>query len=270
MSRPVSPDSSRPCASASGNATLEALCPCRTRISSETPGMRRTLSARPPPGKHETRHWSVDGPTGWPPPLPPPPPLLLPVAVLAAVSRRCGRCCVPSPPFRSAPPPVGLARRGGAPAQMVAAGTVIRHSCWVPPLLTQDEYQGTIGPNPARVASDEEPPFDFWPYFDSIAEDDFGGHDFSEGRISYAWQMPGGVYQHVLVDCETPDVFWCWCSTCRAPRSTATTCWICTASTDWPDRAVWRAEPSAAVPSRASPLIPERKCVAVSPGEPTS
>ena len=90
---------------------------------------------------------------------------------------------------------------------MVAAGTVIRHSCWVPPLLTQDEYQGTIGPNPARVASDEEPPFDFWPYFDSIAEDDFGGHDFSEGRISYAWQMPGGVYQHVLVDCETPDVF---------------------------------------------------------------
>ena len=90
---------------------------------------------------------------------------------------------------------------------MVAAGPVIRHSWRVPPLLTEDEYQSTIGPDPTRVGPDDEPPFDFWPYFDSIPEADFGGHDFSAGRISYAWQMPGGVYQHVLVDCDTPDVF---------------------------------------------------------------
>ena len=90
---------------------------------------------------------------------------------------------------------------------MVAAGPVIRHSCLVPPLLTEDEYQGTIGPDPTRVGPDEDPPFDFWPYFDAIAVDDFGGHDFSAGQVSYAWQMPGGVYQHVLVDCDTPDVF---------------------------------------------------------------
>jgi hypothetical protein len=90
---------------------------------------------------------------------------------------------------------------------MIAVGPVIRHSKRVPPLLTEDEYQRTIGPDPTRVRPDEEPPFDFWPYFDSIDAEDFAGHDFSEGRVSYAWQMPGGVYQHVLVDCETPDVF---------------------------------------------------------------
>ncbi len=27
------------------------------------------------------------------------------------------------------------------------------------------------------------------------------------GRVSYAWKMPGGIYQHVLVDCDEPDVF---------------------------------------------------------------
>ncbi|MFC0030206.1 hypothetical protein ACFFMM_11815 [Micromonospora chaiyaphumensis] len=77
----------------------------------------------------------------------------------------------------------------------------------MPPRLTEDEYKATMGPHPTRVGPDQEPPFDFWPYFDSIPEDDFNGHDFSEVRVTYVWQSPDGAHQHVLVDCETPNVF---------------------------------------------------------------
>ncbi len=51
------------------------------------------------------------------------------------------------------------------------------------------------------------PPFDFWEYIETIPSEDFGGHDFSEGRVPYAWNMRGTAFQHVLVECETPDVF---------------------------------------------------------------
>ena len=40
-----------------------------------------------------------------------------------------------------------------------------------------------------------------------IPASDFGGHDFSDGNVNYAWQMPAGHRQHVLVNCETPNVF---------------------------------------------------------------
>jgi hypothetical protein len=73
--------------------------------------------------------------------------------------------------------------------------------------LTDDEFKATAVPGAERVGSDEEPPFDFWDYFDAIPEHDFEGHDFSAGEVSYAWNMPGTAYQHVLVECETPNVF---------------------------------------------------------------
>ncbi|WP_346122206.1 hypothetical protein [Micromonospora coerulea] len=76
----------------------------------------------------------------------------------------------------------------------------------MPPLLTEDEYKARWDPTPQEWARTRNPPFDFWPYFDSIPEDDFNGHDFSEGRVTYAWQSDG-AHQHVLVDCETPNVF---------------------------------------------------------------
>jgi hypothetical protein len=75
------------------------------------------------------------------------------------------------------------------------------------PRLTEDEFKATWAPNPVRVDPEGAPPFDFWPYFDAIDPDDFGGHDFSAGAVSHAWKMPGGDYEHVLVQCETPNVF---------------------------------------------------------------
>ena len=72
--------------------------------------------------------------------------------------------------------------------------------------LTDQEFKATAGPDKRRVGPDEEPPFDFWDYFDAIPAEDLGGHDFSEGRVSYVWAMLGTPYQHVLVECDTPDV----------------------------------------------------------------
>jgi hypothetical protein len=73
--------------------------------------------------------------------------------------------------------------------------------------LTDEEFKATMGSDRERVGLDEEPPFAFWDYFDSIPPEDFAGHDFLDGRVSYAWNMRGTAYQHVLVECETPNVF---------------------------------------------------------------
>jgi hypothetical protein len=58
-----------------------------------------------------------------------------------------------------------------------------------------------------RVAQDEEPPFDFWSYFEQIPSADFAGHDCSSGRVTYVYRDPSGRFEHVLVDSETRDVF---------------------------------------------------------------
>ncbi|WP_432827908.1 hypothetical protein [Dactylosporangium sp. CA-092794] len=62
-------------------------------------------------------------------------------------------------------------------------------------------------PEPVRIGPEAEPPFDFWSYVDEIPEADLGGHDFSAGNVTYAWHMPHGNLQHVLVNCEEPNVF---------------------------------------------------------------
>ncbi len=72
--------------------------------------------------------------------------------------------------------------------------------------LSEDEYLATMGSTPRRVLPAEPPPFDFWPYFDQLTAEEFDGHDFSGGRVTYVWEMPGG-WQHVLVDSEEPNTF---------------------------------------------------------------
>ncbi|MFC6019700.1 hypothetical protein ACFP2T_26270 [Plantactinospora solaniradicis] len=73
--------------------------------------------------------------------------------------------------------------------------------------LTESQYRATMDPHPVRVDQDSPPPFDFWPYFDSIDDSDLDGHDFSAGVVTHAWTMPISNHQHVLISCETPNVF---------------------------------------------------------------
>lgn len=58
--------------------------------------------------------------------------------------------------------------------------------------LTEDEYEATMGLASRQVTPDERPPFDFWTYFHAIPREDWEGHDFSAGSVSFAFVMPGG------------------------------------------------------------------------------
>jgi hypothetical protein len=73
--------------------------------------------------------------------------------------------------------------------------------------LTEDEFKATAVPERERVGLDEEPPFDFWEYFELNPLEEFSEHDFSEERVSYTWNMRGTVYRHVLAECETTNVY---------------------------------------------------------------
>lgn len=61
--------------------------------------------------------------------------------------------------------------------------------------------------SPHAVHPEDPPPFEFWSYFDGISDDDRDGHDFSLGTVSRAWDMPGGRWQHVLINSEDENVF---------------------------------------------------------------
>jgi UDP-N-acetylmuramyl pentapeptide synthase len=75
------------------------------------------------------------------------------------------------------------------------------------PRLNETEFLATMDPHPVRVEQDDAPPFDFWDYFDAIPGQDFDGHDFSAGAVTNAWTMPSTDHQHVLIRCETANVF---------------------------------------------------------------
>lgn len=51
----------------------------------------------------------------------------------------------------------------------------------------------------------ENPPFDFWPYFELIPESDLEGFSFSEGIVNHVWRTVDGRFEHVLVSCEEDE-----------------------------------------------------------------
>jgi hypothetical protein len=73
--------------------------------------------------------------------------------------------------------------------------------------LSEDEFRATFAAPMQRAGPDAAPPFDFWPYFEEIALEDFEGFDCSEGAVTYVWQGADGRYQHVLVNSDDRDVF---------------------------------------------------------------
>jgi hypothetical protein len=60
--------------------------------------------------------------------------------------------------------------------------------------------------DPSQVRG-QDPPFDFWPYFESIPVEDMGGHDFTGGVVDQVFRMPSGAHEHVLIACERRNVY---------------------------------------------------------------
>jgi hypothetical protein len=74
-------------------------------------------------------------------------------------------------------------------------------------MLSKEEFLAVFGRTRQRIPTDESPPFDFWPYFDSIPVEDFEGHDCSAGQVEYVWREEGDQYEHVLVNSKDRNVF---------------------------------------------------------------
>jgi hypothetical protein len=72
--------------------------------------------------------------------------------------------------------------------------------------LSEDQFKATFGSPMKRLPVEAEPPFDFWPYFDSIPDSDFAGNECL-GDVTYVWEDPTGSFQHVLFNSQDANVF---------------------------------------------------------------
>ena len=91
--------------------------------------------------------------------------------------------------------------------------------------LTEAEFKSTMRPMARRIGLDERPPFDFWTYFDAIPNGDWAGHDFSAGTVSFAYEMTGTDWEHVLVESTDRNVNTVLVLDLERQRCSATTCW---------------------------------------------
>lgn len=67
-------------------------------------------------------------------------------------------------------------------------------------LLNDATFKETFGDRMERILSITEPPFDFWPYFEAIPDEDFEHQDCSEGIVDWVWRSEDGRFEHVLVN----------------------------------------------------------------------
>lgn len=72
--------------------------------------------------------------------------------------------------------------------------------------LSEDEFKATFNPPMRRLSLEDAPPFDFFPYVDTIPVADFGGH-VCRGDVSHVWEDASATFQHVLFGMQDPNVF---------------------------------------------------------------
>ncbi|MAZ66303.1 MAG: hypothetical protein CMF25_04270 [Kangiellaceae bacterium] len=70
--------------------------------------------------------------------------------------------------------------------------------------LTEEAFKQTIS-SPEKV-TEGEPVIDFWEYVELIPEEDYQGHDCSEGIVENVYRMTGNHYEHVLINSNTEKV----------------------------------------------------------------
>jgi len=60
--------------------------------------------------------------------------------------------------------------------------------------LSEAEYLETFGQPMRQAGKDEEPPFDFWGYFENIPPEHFASHDCSKGNVDTVYREPSGRF----------------------------------------------------------------------------
>ena len=75
------------------------------------------------------------------------------------------------------------------------------------PLLSEQQFKATFAEPMERLCNEVQPPFDFWPYFETIPAKDFRGLDCSDGAVDCVYRDTTGRYQHVLVNSDDENVF---------------------------------------------------------------
>lgn len=73
--------------------------------------------------------------------------------------------------------------------------------------LPQQVWEKTFSDEMKRLDSSSVPPFEFWPYFDQIPEEDFEEYDCSNCEVEYVYSSGSGGFVHVLVNSDDRDIF---------------------------------------------------------------
>ena len=74
------------------------------------------------------------------------------------------------------------------------------------PLIPDEDWNQFFHAPMCRLLQEEEPPFDFWNYVETIPTKDFQGYDCSEGKIEYVYRDNSGRFEHVLINSTRRDV----------------------------------------------------------------
>jgi hypothetical protein len=73
--------------------------------------------------------------------------------------------------------------------------------------LSYEEFKATFADKMLPPPEADEPPVDFWRYFDAIPAEDFENYDCSEGRVENVWRGSDRRFEHVLINSDDPNVF---------------------------------------------------------------
>ncbi|MDQ1702550.1 MAG: hypothetical protein QOF57_1802 [Frankiaceae bacterium] len=72
--------------------------------------------------------------------------------------------------------------------------------------LTQAEYTATISGVPRRIRLYDGRIYGFRPYLENLPDNEWQGHDFGAGTVTFVYDMGGKQWRHIMVDCPNDGV----------------------------------------------------------------
>ena len=74
-------------------------------------------------------------------------------------------------------------------------------------LLSKAEFQATFKPDMRQLGPEARPPFDFWPYYESIPEEHFGGYGHRKAEVAAVYSDTAQTVIHILIEGDTENMF---------------------------------------------------------------